>query len=168
MGISEEEKMEKLKGFIGTDFGKKSSRVKGKNMVAFAKSIFDENPKYTQVGTDSEGKPDYSGIVAHPAFPASFTVNTGGPLYNMIGLKYENGDPVIKNPGKLLHTAQKYDYTNCVPIKHGMKLTTNGIVSNMEIKAGILWIESELTTLNEKSELVVKTTVNVGIRSGGW
>ncbi|MCP4763996.1 MAG: MaoC family dehydratase [archaeon] len=168
MSLSEEEKIKLLPTFIGADLAQKKTRIKGKKLVAFAKSVFDENPKYTKVGINSEGKPDYSEIVAHPSFPASFSANTGGPLYTMIDLKYPDGKPLVSNPGKLLHTGQKYDYRNCVPIKHGMTLITTGKISNLTAKAGILWLEFTLTSKNEKDELVVVITVNLGIRKGGW
>ncbi|MBD3352686.1 MAG: hypothetical protein GF364_14460 [Candidatus Lokiarchaeota archaeon] len=166
--LSEEEKTEKLQSFVGFKTGKSIHRVKGKNMIRFAKALGDDSPKYTKVEKTEEGKKDYSKIVAHPAYPACFTVQTGGALYSLDTLKYEDGTKVIKSMGKLLHTGQKYDYTGCIPIVHKMKLYTYGTVSKIWVKNKMLWIETTLETKTKKDELVCTTICTVGIRPGGW
>lgn len=165
--LSDDELTQQFQKFVGFKTGKSIHRVKGKKLVAYAKAIGDLNPKYVNVGKKEDGKPDYSKIVAHPAYPASFTVQTGGALYSLDTLKHDDGKQVITNMGKLLHTGQEYDYTGCVPIVHGMKLITEGEVSKIWVKNGMLWIQA---TLKSKSndDLVCTTICTVGIRKGGW
>ena len=96
-------------------------------------------------------------------------MQTGGALYSLDSLKHEDGSPLIKNMGKLLHTGQKYDYTGCVPITVKMKkLYTEGEITKIWVKGGLLWIEATLTTKSDKDELVCTTVCTVGIRPGGW
>ncbi|MHA1820252.1 MAG: FAS1-like dehydratase domain-containing protein [Promethearchaeota archaeon] len=166
--VSEEELNKKVQQFVGFKTGKSIFRVKGKKMVEYAKAIGDLNPKYVNVGKTPEGKDDYSTIVAHPAFPACFTVQTGGALYSLDSLQYEDGKKLITNMGKLLHTGQEYDYTDCVPIKAGMKLYTEGTISKIWVKNGMLWIEATLESKTKEGEKVCTTTCTVGIRKGGW
>jgi len=166
--IDEDALTKKFQKFVGFKTGKSIFRVKGKEMVRFAKALGDTNPKYVGVVTDAEGKDDYSKVVAHPAFPSCFTVQTGGALYSLDSLKADDGSNLIKNMGKLLHTSQKYDYTGCIPIVNGMKLYTEGTVTKIWVKAGLLWIETTLATKAEEKDLVCSTVAVVGIRPGGW
>lgn len=162
--VNEEELTKKFQKFVGFETGKSIYRVKGKKMVAYSESITDNNPKYTKSETTADGKEDYSKLSAHPAFPSTFTIPA---LFNLAEIKDEEGK-LIKNIGKLLHTGQAYDFTDCEPIKDGMKLYTTGKVSKIFVKSGILWIEALLETKSNDEKLVCKTTTTVGIRKGGY
>ncbi|MHA1338490.1 MAG: FAS1-like dehydratase domain-containing protein [Promethearchaeota archaeon] len=167
--IDEEEMTKKLQRFVGFKTGKSIHRIKGKKLVEFAKALGDTNPKYVGVEKTPDGKDDYSKIVAHPAYPACFTVQTGGALYSLDSLKHEDGSPLIKNMGKLLHTAQVYDYTGCVPITTKIKkIYTEGTVTKIWVKGGLLWIETTLESKSDTGDLVCTTICTVGIRKGGW
>jgi len=168
-GENEEELTKKFQRFVGFKTGKSIHRIKGKNLVEFAQAIGCTDPKYVRVEKTPDGKEDYSKIVAHPAYPAAFTVQTGGALYSLDSLKHEDGTPLIKNMGKLLHTGQQYDYTGCVPITTKInKIYTEGTVSKIWVKGGLLWIEITLESRADTGELVCKTICTVGIRPGGW
>ena len=167
--LSEEQLTEKFQQFVGTSTGKSIYRVKGKKIVAYAKSIGVTDPKYVEPGKTAEGKTDYSTIVAYPSFPASFTINTGGPLYGIEAIVHDDGRKVITNIGKLLHTAQEYIYTDeCIPIKDGMKTYTTGEISKIWVKAGLLWMQMSTDTKTKDGKLLVKSIASVGIRRGGW
>lgn len=161
--LSDEELTKKFQSLVGTTTPKSIFRVKGKDMVRYSLAIGDSNPKFTKIATGADGKEDFSGIVAHPAFPASFTISA---LMNLAELANADGK-VITNIGKLLHTGQAYDYTGCVPIKSGMKLYSEGKVSKISVK-NLLWIEATLETKNEEGQLVCTTIASVGIRKGGF
>jgi hypothetical protein len=157
---------EDFKKFLGTPLERSIFRVKGREMVKYALAIGDENPKYVGVKQDENGKDDYSGIVAHPAFPATFTV---GALFKLADAAGEDGKPLIKNIGKLLHTGHVYNYEGCEPIVDGLKLYTSGEITNIFIKSNILWIEISMETRNkEEDKLYCKCVATVGIRKGGY
>ncbi|MHA1729999.1 MAG: FAS1-like dehydratase domain-containing protein [Promethearchaeota archaeon] len=162
--ISEEELSKKYKHLIGIKSEGRKFEVKGEHMVNYARAITDDNEKYTKVGKTSDGKLDYSEIIAHPAYPATFVL--GSIPLNKV--KHKNGDPVIKQFFLLLHTGIEYDYTSCIPIKAGDNLTSVGKLSNIFIKSHMLWIEMTVETKNEKGELVVKSKLTFGIQPGGY
>ena len=134
-----------LDKFLGSDTGKKIFRVKGKDMVAYAKAIGETRPEYIEPGVKEDGKPDYSNIIGHPALPAMWTISAmmGVDDANFIN---DEGQKVKLdiNYAKLLHTGQEYDYTDCVQVKDGDKLTTVGTLAECFIKGSpgkeILWL----------------------------
>jgi len=165
---------EVLKKFVGFPLGKKIFRVKGKDMVEFAKAIGETRPEYiTPAGTKPDGKPDFSNIVGHPALPAMWALSaaTGVDEANFT----DDQGKKIKldvNMAKLLHTAQEYDYTGCVPIKDGDKLYTTGKLADANIKGSpgkeLLFITIIEETKNDKGQLAVNIKVSAGIRKGGY
>jgi hypothetical protein len=143
--------------------GKARIRCRYKNLVKFAKVYNIQNPKY--VG------PEGSGIVACHAFANSFTVKA---LYKLLlGMKLEqDGEKrnLVKDPGKILHGGQKYNWEGCVDIRAGDKLTITaewGKVWLIE-KNMILFTELLITVKNQNGELVCKPTTTVAIRKGGY
>ena len=101
--------------FVGMKIGPDKYRIKGKKLSEYAKAIGDLNPKYyVEPPKEEEVKADFSGIVAHPAFAATYTVP--GVLMSLPEVVDKNGEKLIKNIGKLLHTAQIYDYDGCDPL----------------------------------------------------
>ncbi|MBN2155760.1 MAG: MaoC family dehydratase N-terminal domain-containing protein [Candidatus Lokiarchaeota archaeon] len=174
MGLtSEEEKQsEQYQIFIGKQLNKSIHRVKGKNMVEFAEALGDTNPKYVKIGMTADGKPDYSTIIAHPSYPNCFTVDAA---FDIVNWKYplKEGETearkLITNYGKVLHTAQSYDYTKAeVPIQHGQKLYSTGYLEKAYIQKGRLWLQSHIDTHTKDGKLVVQTKVMVVIREGGF
>ncbi len=163
-----------LKAVIGFPTGKKIWRVKGKDMVEFAKAIGETRPEYISPGTKEDGKPDYSKIIGHTALPAMWALSAA---MGMDDAAYLDPDTKKKwkldiNFAKLLHTAQEYDYTGCVPVKDGDKLTTTGKLADVNIKGSpgkeLLWITVAMETKNDKGEPVVKIRLSAGIRKGGY
>ncbi len=164
--MSERSEEEIRSKFLGTELTKTIFRVKGKEMVRYALAIGDNNPKYTAVKKDANGKDDYSELVAHPAFAATFTVDA---LFKLADAKDADGKPLITNIGKLLHTGQAYDYTGCEPLRDGDKVYTQGKITNLFIKSNILWIETTMETRNKEGDkLYCKCVATVGIRKGGY
>ncbi|MHA1110685.1 MAG: FAS1-like dehydratase domain-containing protein [Promethearchaeota archaeon] len=158
--------------FVGKQVNKDIHRMKGKKMVEFAQAFGDLNPKYVAVGTKEDGKPDYSTIVAHPAYPNCFTVNAA---LDLIGWKFplKEGQteptPFIISFGKVLHSGQFYDYSNAErPIRHGDKLYTTGYLEKAWVRNKRLWLEMHLDTHCKSGELVVQTTVKTVFRDGGY
>ena len=87
--------------FIGTKIGPDKYRIKGKKLSAYAKAIGDLDPKYYVEPPTEEGvKADYSKIVAHPAFAATYTVP--GVLMSLPEVVDNTGAKLIKNIGKSL------------------------------------------------------------------
>lgn len=160
--------------FKGLALKRKRFRVRGRKIVRFAKSInvTPEAPnaaRYLNVGETPEGKPDYSAVVAHPAYGMAFTIKA---LYGSLGLTRTNAAgrkvTLCNDPGKLLHAGQKYDYRDCVPIRDGDKLSTVATISDVYVKKTILYMVSDLETRNQRDELVLRTTATVAVREGGY
>jgi hypothetical protein len=158
---------------IGFKTGKKIYRVKGKEMVAYALAIGETRPEYVEPG-EGDGKPDYSNIIGHPALPAKWAIEAAMGVDSIPPVTTEDGQQVKMeiNMLKLLHTAQEYDYTDCVPIKDGDKLVTFGEVAECFIKGSpgkeLLWMTIAEETKNQKDELIVRIKVTAGIRKGGY
>lgn len=162
-----ERKEEYFKQFVGFEIETSIYRIKGKKMSAYATSIGDTNPKYHPPAAAEGEKPDYSNIVAHPAYAAIYTIPG---LFKIADLNGEDGEPMIKNVGKLLHTGQAYDYTGCDPLSIAdKKVYTDAVVSKIWLKSGMLWIEVKLECRNkEKSKMFCRAVLTVGIRKGGF
>ena len=170
MGDEQERSPEEIEAmlakFKGMEIEPSIYRIRGKTMEEYAKAIGDTNPKYyATVGPD--GKKDYSKIVAHPNFAAYYTIPG---LFKLADLADENGNKLIKNIGKLLHTGQMYDYTDCDELTADVgKVYTTGKIEDLYVKKGMLWITLKLrTTDEEKKRLFCKTTVTAAIRKGGF
>lgn len=158
---------------IGQPAGKKRFRCKGRKMVAFAKSIGETRPEYVSPGKTDEGKPDYANIIGHPAMPAMWVLDAmmgmdQASVQDDEGNTYSFGINFIK----LLHTGQEYDFTDCVPIKHGDKLMALGKIADVFIKGSpgkeLLWLVGDIETKNQKKELVNRCKLTAGIRKGGY
>ncbi|TFG19395.1 MAG: hypothetical protein EU530_06350 [Promethearchaeota archaeon] len=174
MGQTEEEikQSEMYQIFVGKQVNKDIHRMKGNRMVEFAEALGDLNPKYVDVGVKENGKPDYSKIVAHPAYPNCFTVNAA---FDLLGWKFPlkegqtEATPFVLSFGKVLHTGQTYDYSNAeAPIVHGMKLYTTGALEKAYIRNKRLWLQMHLDTHTKDGKLVVQTTVYTVFREGGF
>ena len=73
------------------------------------------NPKYyVETPANSSDKGDFSNIVGHPAYAATYTIP--GLLMSLPEVVDDHGEKFVKNIGKLLHTAQIYDYEGCDPL----------------------------------------------------
>ncbi len=163
-----------LKAVVGFPTGKKIWRVKGKDMVEYAKAIGETRPEYIAPGTKEDGKADYSNIIGHTALPAMWAISAAMGMDDA-GYKDPDTGKTWKldiNFAKLLHTAQEYDYEGCVPIKDGDKLVTTGKLADVNIKGSpgkeLLWITVAMETKNQNDQLVVKIRLSAGIRKGGY
>ncbi len=100
-------------------------------MSEYAKAIGDTNPKYYLEAAEGE-KADYSQIEAHPAYAATYTVPC---LFTLGNVKGDDGQPIILNLGKLLHTGQEYDFEGCEPLKDGKKSILRVRLKVVQLKA---------------------------------
>ena len=92
------EYFEQFKGF---KFPVSKYRIKGKKLSAFAAAIGVKNPKYYVPDPENpEEKVDYSGIEAHPAYAACYTIPK--LLEALPDIKGSDGEPMLKNIGKLV------------------------------------------------------------------
>ncbi|TFF97469.1 MAG: hypothetical protein EU541_08200 [Promethearchaeota archaeon] len=138
-------------------------RCRYKNLVDFAKVYGFTDPKY--VG------PEENGIVACKAFANHFTVKA---IYKLVlGMKLEkDGEKkaFVRDPGKLLHAGNKYNWEDCVDIQDGDKLTITGKWGNVWLveKNMILFAELLVEARNQEGELVCKPTVRAAVRPGGY
>ena len=167
----EQQKSDKYQVFLGKEVNKSIFRVKGKNMVEFAKAIGALSPKYVDV-PEIEGKKDYSKIKAFFSYPNCFVVDL---MWDAMGWKFPpEGEEVeskllITVPSKILHTGQSYDYTNAeIDIKHKQKLYTTGFCKEIYVKKNQLWVSLHLDTHTKEGQLVVQSEVNFIVREGGF
>ncbi len=170
----EYELSKKYKQFIGKKLAKKIHRVRSKYMLQLAELLGNTNPKYVGI-TKEDGTVDKSNIIAHPAYPALFTVGDNGAAFDVMGWRFppsegeEKGPLLIKNIGKLLHTAQEYDYSRAeVPIKDGQKLNIEGVLEQAYIKSDMLWLVVRLYARSQEGKLAVESLASFTIRKGGW
>jgi hypothetical protein len=169
----EEEKLsERYQIFVGKELNKSIFRVKGKKLIEFAESVGMKAPKYIDAPLKEDGKPDYDKIVAVPTFPNCWTVDA---CFDMVNWTYpkkegeEKPEKFIKNFNKVLHTSIEYDYSKAeLPIQHGQKLYTRGILSKVYVKGDKLWIENKLNTKTKDGKLVCDATSMVCVREGGY
>ena len=110
------------------------------------KLIGDTNPKYYLEAAEGE-KADYSQIETHPAYAATYTVPC---LFQLGDVKGDDGQPIILNLGKLLHTGQEYDFEGCEPLKDGEKVYTKGKIESCSIKSDILWVPVSMVATNKE------------------
>lgn len=143
--------------------GKAVINVRYKKLVDFAKVYGISDPKY--VGSEEDG------IIACHAFANHFTVKA---LYKLlIGIKIERDGELrlfLKDPGKLLHAGQIYNWEDCVDVKPRDKLTVTGVWGNVWLveKNMVLFAEFNTSVKNKNNELVCKPKVIVAVRPGGY
>ena len=154
--------------FVGKKIGPDRYRISGKKLSLYAKSIGDTSAKYYVEPPKEEGvKADYSKIVAHPAFAATYTIP--GLLMSLPEVRADNGELFVKNIGKLLHTAQIYDYKGCEPLTIAeKKVITEGEIVKLELKGDKLWVELLFTTKDKKgTKTFCNATLKGILRPGG-
>lgn len=151
-----------FKQFIGMEIEKSIYRCKAKGLVAYAKAIGATHAPYYVEGEIGEDVK----VEAHPAYAATYTIPG---LFKMADMRGTDGELMLKNVGKLLHTGQDYDFTGCVPLIAPEKIYTSAVVSNIFIKSEILWITITMESKNKEGDkLFCKTTLTAGIRPGGY
>jgi hypothetical protein len=158
-----------LKQFTGMKVKPSIYAIRGKMMAKYAEAIGDNNPKYTQAVDGSWEK-----TLAHPAYAAYYTIPG---LFDLADLKDTEGNPLITNIGKLLHTGQNYDFTGCVPLTEEASMNdegkgrvySSGYISNLYVKSEWLWMEVKLTTTNKAGDKTFcNTTLTAAVRKGGF
>ncbi len=157
-----------FKQFIGKEFGSDKYRIKGKNLCAYSKAIGDLNPAFYLEKPEGDEKADYSKIVAHPAYAATYTIP--GLLMRLAEVVDDNGEKLVKSIGKLLHTSQEYNYDGCDPLtEDDKKVFTKGKIVDMVVKGERLWTELVYTTTNQdETKTFCRTTVKGLLKKGGF
>ena len=154
--------------FLGYEFEPQRYRIKGKNLTSLAELINETNRKYypTQPNS-SEQKLDFSQVIAHPAYAPLYIVPG---LFSYGGLKGEDGELLIKNPGKILHTGQSLDYSDCVPLSAAdKKIYTDAKISRIEVRDEKLWIDISTVTRNpDNSKIFCKSIMTIMVSRGGF
>ena len=137
--------------------------VRYKNLINFAKCFGITEPKY--VGLEEEG------IVACHAYANAYTIKG---LYTLApGVKLvQNGEErgVIRDPGKILHTGNQYNWEGCVDIKPGDKLKATGKCGKLWLgeKNMMLFVEIFVKAKNQNNEPVCNVIATAGVRKGGY
>ena len=143
--------------------GSTTFNIRYRTLVNFAKVYGITDKKY--VGSE-EG-----GVIACHAFANYFTVKT---LYKLVlGIRVEQDGKergVIRDPGKILHTANQYNWEGCVDIKPGDKLKATGKCGKLWLieKNMMLFAEFIVNVLNQNNEPVCNVVITAGIRKGGY
>lgn len=113
----------------------------------FAESVGDNRPEYL------------SGSLAPPAFANHiFVKSLGGGIAAMKGL--------IKNPLKVLHAGETYEYMG--PVKAGDTLTTTGKIKDVNERSNMLWVSMESVAKNQSGQEVIRAVMTLAVRSGGY
>ncbi len=148
---------------IGLELKGTTFRVKKEKLVEFAQSI---GAKQAPFLSDDP--------VAHPAYANAFVLPA---LMKVTDAKASDGQPVIKNPLKILHGGQTYSYPkDAPPLKDGDKIVTTPKIKNIEVKSnGMLVLDLEATSVIEKSndekkigKTVVISGIGVVVMPGGF
>ncbi len=154
--------------FSGYEFEPQRYRIKGKNLTSLAELLEETDPKYYPIpDISAEEKPDYSKVVSHPAYAPLYIVPG---LFSYGGLHGDDGEPLIKNPGKILHTGQTLDYSNCVPLTGtDKKIYTDAKISRIDVKEEKLWIDISTITRNaDASKIFCKSVMTIMVSKGGF
>ena len=148
---------------IGMELKGTLFRVKKEKLAEFAQSI---GAKQSQFLSEDP--------IAHPAYANAFVLPA---LMKVTDAKAADGQPVIKNPLKILHGGQVYTYPkDAPPIKDGDKIMTTPKIKNIEVKSnGMLVLDLEATSTIEKSndeskigKVVVVSGIGVVVMPGGF
>ena len=138
-------------------------RVKKEKLVEFAESIGVKQKEF--LGDDP---------IAHPAYANAYVFPA---LWKVNDVKGPDGQPVIKNPLKILHGGQGYRFPkDAPPIKDEDKIKTVPKIKNIEVKSnGMLVIDLEAESSIEKSsdeskigKTVCIADIGVIIMPGGY
>jgi hypothetical protein len=74
------------------------------------------------------------------------------------------------DPGKLLHTGNRYNWDGCVDVKQGDKLTVAGKCTKVWLieENMMLFAEFFVKVRNQNEEPVCYITITAGFRPGGY
>lgn len=148
---------------IGLEMKGSSFKIKKDKLVDFAKSI---GVKQEQFLNDDP--------IAHPAYANAYVFPA---LWKVNDVKGPDGQPIIKNPLKILHGGQGYKFPKGSPaLKDGDKIKTTPKLKNIEVKSnGMLAIDIEAISIvedsNDKSKVgktVCISDIGVLVMSGGY
>jgi hypothetical protein len=148
---------------IGAEMKGTTFKVKKKDLLAFAKSIGVTQEQF--LGSDP---------IAHPAFANAYVFPA---LWKINDVKDPDGQPIIKNPLKILHGGQAYRFPkDAPPIKDEDKIRTVPKIKNIEVKSnGMLVIDIEAESTIEKSsdeskigKTVCFSDIGVVVMPGGY
>ncbi len=143
--------------------GSVSVSIRYKNLVNFANIYGITDPKY--VGSEENG------VIACHGFANYYNIKA---IYKLlIGFKLNQDGKergLFLDPGKLLHTGNRYNWDGCVDIKQGDKLTLTGKCTNAWLIEDnmMLFTEFLVNVKNQNEEPVCKITITAGIRKGGY
>ncbi len=143
--------------------GSSSFNIRYRTLVNFAKVYGITDPKY--VGTEEEG------VIACHAFANYFSIKA---LYKLVlGITIEQDGKerkVVRDLGKILHTANQYNWKGCVDIKPGDKLKATGKCGKVWLneKNMMLFTEFIVKVINQNNEPVCNVVITAGVRKGGY
>ncbi|MHA1145656.1 MAG: hypothetical protein ACTSRW_13025 [Candidatus Helarchaeota archaeon] len=146
---SPEKKYEK---YIGHDLGTRKWKIPVDRLIQYQKVTGDTRPEYLKDGLMS------------PAFTCVLVREAGNKSTREI--VDENGEKLIKNPLKILHASQGYEFLK-LP-KAGTEMTVKSHVSNVYIKRNKLNIETVQECLDEQGNLCIKVKNRIVVRDGGF
>jgi acyl dehydratase len=142
------EEREKYREYIGRELPPgKPYKVTAEAIQKYAQACGEENEEYL------------SGKIAPPAFSSVYTLKSlGGVISATKGL--------IKNPLKILHAGQAYEYFE--PIRPGDELVSSGKIVDVYEKGKLLWVIVSATTNNQEGKKVSETKITIAVRPGGF
>ena len=143
--------------------GSVTVNIRYKTLVEFAKVYGITDPKY--IG------PEEDGIVACHAFANHFTIKAVYKLligFNVVQDGKTRG--IMLDPGKLLHTANVYNWEGCVDVKPGDKLKVTGSCEDawLNEKNMMLFYKFLINVKNQNEEPVCIVVITAGVRKGGY
>ena len=133
-------------------------KVKKKKLLAFAQSIGAKQAQFN----------DPNDPIAHPSYANAYVLPA---LMSLTSAKVPDGNPIIKDPLKILHGGQSYSFPKgAPPIKDGDKLITKPSVKSVELKSnGMLLISCAAETVKkDTNEVVCKSEIGVIVMPGGF
>lgn len=134
------------------------TKVRNKNLVAFAEAIGLKDKKFLG-----------EGAAISPAYIGTLIVKG---LFSLADAAVKNakGEDVklITNPGKILHGSMSYKFQDLDAVKDGDILLTNGKLTKVFVKNDMLFLYADMTTKREDGTIVQETNIGAICRKGGF
>lgn len=146
------EQQEEFRKFIGYDLGTRTWRIPTDRLKQYQTATGDTRTEYMKDALMS------------PAFTCVLVREAGNKSTREIVDK--NGNRLIKDPLKILHAAQGYEFFK-LP-KSGTTMTVKSHIANVYVKREKLNIETTQECFDENNELCVKVNHRIVVRQGGF
>lgn len=138
--------------YVGMTFPPVSFEVTGERIRNYAKATDDMKPEFLEK--------DDSKLVAPLAFTSVYWISSFIHLGKLVS------DGIIKDPSRLLHGGQRYEFLK--PVKPGDKLELQTEIKDIYVKSNMLFLVFNITVKNQNNEMVSKITTTFIIRPGGF